>query len=212
MEKKKDREQKKNDGISIEAKALPHPEEEEDEEIPEDLFGHRVSLDLTPENARFFRSEGGLVSLKLTRPDGSQEAFERVVIKRSFPVTAPDEFLSVREPDSHAKRHGEEIGMIRSLSDFDPETAELIRADLEVRYFTPELLRITSVSEKFGYYYWEMETSAGKMSSVIEAPFKNIRRLEDGRVFITDMNGNCFLISDPSKLDHQTYRALEVYL
>ena len=33
------------------------------------LFQHRVSLDLTPENARFTRSGGGLISLEVTQPD-----------------------------------------------------------------------------------------------------------------------------------------------
>ena len=109
--------------------------EPEDEEIDmDDLFKRRPSIDLTPENAHFFRSKGGMISLCLHTQD-SEENFERVSILRSFPITAPDEFLSVREPDSRKKGRGFEIGMIRYLHDYDTDTQSLIREELEQRYF-----------------------------------------------------------------------------
>ena len=50
-----------------------------------DLFEHRISLDLTPENAVFTPSAGSLISLTLTQPSGEVEFFERVVPVRAFP-------------------------------------------------------------------------------------------------------------------------------
>ena len=117
---------------------------------------------MTPENSWFSASEGGLISLKIINAEGEEEFFERVVIRRSFPVTSPDEFLSVREPDTRAKGRGSEIGMIRDIHIFDKKTVDLINAELDIRYFTPIIKRITSAKEKFGYNYWEAETSAGK--------------------------------------------------
>ena len=107
---------------------------------------------------------------------------------------------------------GSEIGMIRSIHTFDKATVDLINAELDIRYFTPVIHRITSAKEKFGYNYWEAETSAGKVSIVLNNPFSNIRVLEDGRIYIFDMDGNCFLIPDPTKLDRLTYRTIEIYL
>ena len=107
----------------------------EEEEI--DLFKKRQSVQLTPENAEFIRSEGGLVSLKLKNDDGSIEFFERVLPIRSFPITDPDEFIAIREPDSKDKGKGDEIGMIRKLSDFDKAAQELLGEELQRRYFTP---------------------------------------------------------------------------
>ncbi|MBQ5354777.1 MAG: hypothetical protein IIU08_02790, partial [Clostridia bacterium] len=96
------------------------PAEEKTEEInADDLFKHRVSINMTPENSWFSASEGGLISLKIINAEGEEEFFERVVIRRSFPVTSPDEFLSVREPDTRAKGRGSEIGMIRDIHIFD---------------------------------------------------------------------------------------------
>ena len=199
---------------SDEAKELPKPEvaEEEDEEVDADkLFQRRPSVALTPDNARFYRSAGGLISLDLIGKEET-ETFERVVVLRSFPITAPEEFLSVREPDTRKKGRGAEIGMIRHLSDFDEATVALIHEELSVRYFTPQIPKIYSVKEKFGYSYWEAETTAGKVSFVLNNPFANIRVLEDQRIYISDMDGNSFVIPDPTALDRASYRRIEVYI
>lgn len=188
-------------------------EEEDDDEInPDELFKHRESIALTPDNAWFSASTGGLISLKIINAEGETEEFERVVIRRSFPVTAPDEFLSVREPDSRKKGRGSEIGMIRNINVFDKATIDLLNAELELRYFTPEIKKITAAKEKFGYCYWEADTSAGHVSFVLNNPFSNIRKLEDGRILIADMDGNCFLIPKPEALDRQSYKVIEIYI
>lgn len=186
--------------------------EDAEEVNADDLFKHRESITMTPENSWFSLSVGGLISLKIINAEGNEEFFERVVIRRSFPVTAPDEFLSVREPDSRIKGRGAEIGMIRNVNIFDKDTVKLINDELEVRYFTPEIKKITSAKEKFGYTYWEAETTAGNASIVLNNPFSNIRVLEDMRIFISDMDGNCFVIPDPSKLDKLSYKYIEIYI
>ncbi|MDD4774094.1 MAG: DUF1854 domain-containing protein, partial [Eubacteriales bacterium] len=125
------------------------------------LENQRESIPLNPKNARFFRSKGNLISLELNAEGKETEVFERVVILRSFPVTNPDEFLSVREPDAKKKGRGKEIGMIRRMSDFDEATTMLFLEELDRRYFSPQILRIISAKEKFGYSYWDAETTAG---------------------------------------------------
>ena len=217
-EKKEGKEEKKDTAPAAKTDAKADAETEakaagaQDEPDPDDLFKHRVSINLTPENAWFSPSAGGLISLKIINAEGEEEFFERVVIRRSFPVTSPDEFLSVREPDTRAKGRGAEIGMIRNIHIFDQTTVDLINAELDIRYFTPTISKITSAKEKFGYTYWEAETSAGKVSIVLNNPYSTNRVLEDGRIYIFDMDGNCFLIPDPSKLDRQSFRAIEIYI
>ena len=65
---------------------------DDDDINPDDLFKRRPSITLTPENARFYESKGGMISLECDGPEG-HEIFERVIILRSFPVTAPDNFF-----------------------------------------------------------------------------------------------------------------------
>ena len=176
------------------------------------LENERVSIDLTMENARFTRSGGDLISLEIINENGEAEKFERVVVLRSFPVTNPDEFLSVREPDSKKQGRGKEIGMIRRITDFDEDTRALFSEELDRRYFTPQIKRIFSVKDKFGYLYWEAETTAGHVTFVMNKPFSNIRVLEDGRILINDIDGNVFEIHDPTKLDALSLKKIEIYL
>ena len=172
----------------------------------------RESVALTPGNAKFFRSAGGLISLKLNAEGKEEENFERVIIFRCFPVTNPDEFLSVRESDVKQMGRGKEIGMIRYMKDFPEEERQLFLEELDRRYFMPEITRIHSVKDKFGYTYWDAETSSGNMTFILNNPFSNIRALDDGRVFINDLDGNIFQITDPKKLDANSYRKIEVYI
>jgi len=180
----------------------------------ENLFERRESVRLTPENAVFKRSAGGLISLTLKHPepDKEDEFFERVIPLRGFPITDPEQFISVREPDTKEKGRGAEIGLIYDMKDFDEETQKLIRDELDRHYFTPELLKITSVKEKFGYLYFEAESSAGHTSFVVSNPYSNFRTFEDDRLFIYDIDGNCFQITDPAKLDKASFKRIEIYL
>lgn len=184
--------------------------ENAEEEI--DIFYKRPSVTLTRENATFYRSGGGLISLKLKNENGETEEFERVVAIRSFPITDPNAFISIREPDSAEHEKGAEIGMIPELEDMDEDTVKLIREELDRRYFTPKILKIYSMKEKLGHYYWEVNTDAGKFSFVLRNVGANIRTLEDGRVLIFDIDGNCFEIPDTDKLDKASYKKIEVYL
>ena len=212
--KSADKKEKKTADVKEEKKDAPEVSADapaEEEINTDELFKRRPSIPLTPENAKFTPSKGGMITLTVKGENG-EEFFERVVVLRSFPVTAPDEFLSVREPDTRKKGRGAEVGMIRYLSDFDDETKKLINAELDLRYFTPVIQRILSVKDKFGYSYWEAETTAGKVSFVLNNPFSQIRVLEDSRIYISDMDGNSFVIPDPTKLDRASYRRIEVYI
>ncbi len=178
----------------------------------EGLFEHRVSVELTPDMARFTRSAGGLISLEVTQPSGKVEFFERIVPVRAFPISAPETFISIREPDTRASGRGAEIGMIEDLSVFPDEVSAMIRDELSRRYFTPAIKKIHSFHEKFGYCYWDVTTVAGRVEFIMSNPTGSIRTLEDGRVFLYDIDGNCFTVEDPSKLDKRSYKMLENYL
>lgn len=172
----------------------------------------RESIPLTPENAVFTRSDGGLISLRLKKEGEEDEFFERVILLRAFPMTCPNEFLIVREADGRNSERGKEIGSIRYMNDFDEETRRLFLEELDRRYFTPQILKVNSIKEKFGYFYWDSETTAGHIVFILNNPFSNVRLLDDGRVFIYDIDGNSFCIPDTAKLDPASYRRIEIYL
>lgn len=173
------------------------------------IFSNRLSVTLTPANAKFFHSKGGLISLCYTSPDGKEETFERVEIIRAFPITNPDDYLAVRNASGGRR---DEIGLIPSIHLFDEETVALLNEELDRRYFIPEITKLYSMKEKYGYHYAEALTSAGRIKFVMNNPSNSIRTLEDGRILITDTDGNCFCLRDPQKLDKASYRMIEIYL
>ena len=143
----------------------------------EAMFNKRESVSLTPDNCHFYRSEGGLISMELLLPDKDPEQFERIVVLRSFPISNPDEYISIREPATRRRGNGSEIGLIRDIRDFDEATVKLLNEELDRRYFTPELLKIYSLKEKFGYLYCEAETSAGRITFVLNNPYHQVQQL-----------------------------------
>lgn len=176
------------------------------------LFEKRESIALTPENASFSLSVGGLLSLTVTKEDGTTEEFERVIPVRAFPITDPDAFICIREPDTKKKGRGGEIGMIESLADFDETAQRLILQELDRRYFTPAIKKIHSLHEKFGYLYFDVTTDAGRSEFIMANPTNSFRTLEDGRIFMYDIDGNCFCVQNPESLDKASLKKIEIYL
>ena len=197
---------------ATEIKQNPEAKKPLDDSDIASLFEHRISIELTPENAKFTRSAGNLISLEVTQPSGKVEFFERIVPIRAFPITSPDKFIAIREPDTQLNGRGAEIGIIETLEGFPAEMADMINDELGRRYFTPCIKKIHSFHEKFGYCYWDVTTTAGRVEFIMSNPTNSIRTLEDGRVFMYDIDGNCFTIEDPAKLDKHSYKKVEIYL
>ncbi len=174
----------------------------------------------TPENAHFYRTEGGFAALKAYLPaDSGNDLREnegggscewrdlgRVFFHRAFPYDLPDGFISVLDKDS--KEHG----MIRSISDFDGESAEIINSELARKYFTPHITKIHSVKERFGYSYWDVESDRGRLSFAMHDTFRNITKISENRVVLNDVDGNRYEIDDVLALDGRSYRRIELYL
>lgn len=172
---------------------------------------------LTPENAVFSRTVNGFPTLRAFLPPVTDDLTEetlppqwqelgRVQFHRAFPFDAPEEFLSVQDPD------GKEYGIIRSLSDFSGETRTLIQEELARKYLSPTIRRICSLKEKLGFSYWETETDRGKRSFTMQDTYRNLIKTSENGVILTDVDGNRYLIPDVSKLDAKSYRRIELYL
>lgn len=156
---------------------------------------------LSPHECRFEESPGGLIILNV---DG--ERYESVAIHRAFPFTHGDNYLSVRD------KEGNEIGMIRSLAEFDKETQALIGKELERRYFVPTIQRIERIKEEFGYGYWDVQTDRGPRRFTIRGIQDSIIPIDEERVLIIDVDGNRYEIPRLSDLDAKSYKLIDQYL
>lgn len=162
---------------------------------------------LTSENATFTPSRGGFLSLTL-KEGGEEKAFERVIVLRAFPLTAPDEFLSVRRPNDTQN----EIGMIERLSDLSEESRALVEKELSRRYMIPKITRIHSFRRRGGLLRLTVECDLGKRTLTMRDEATSVRIVEGGRVLLCETNGCLYEIENPKKLDKASYRRIEVFL
>lgn len=158
---------------------------------------------LTPDNAFFSLTEGGFISLKT-----KDSEYKRVNVIRTFPFTAANEYLSVREVDGKQ----DEIGIIENLDIFDEDTKNIINKQLEIRYFMPKILRIYSIKEQYGHTHWHVLTDKGKCRfSSASGSGESVIQLGN-RVIIKDSVENRYEIEDIEKLNPKELKKLDLYL
>ncbi len=173
---------------------------------------------LTADNSRFYRTENGFPAMEAVLPrfGDDLEANEdktpvkqdlgRVFFHRCFPFETPNEYISVLNKD------GREYAMIRNLDEIDPESREIILAELDRKYLCPTIKKIRALKEKLDFSFWEVDTDRGEMSFSMHDTYRNIARVGNGMLIITDVDGNRYRIDDVAELDRKSFKKIELYL
>ena len=160
-------------------------------------------LDLT--KANFYKTAGGFTGLTY----GDAE-YKRISLRRSLPIGQPDEYISVADDAD------KEIGIIKSLKEFQGDQFRVVTDELGKRYFCPVIKEIKSVKDKLGYVYMELTVLLdGKeypRNCAVKDVNKNIRMLDDDRVIIFDVDGNRYLVNSLAALDKKSLKRIEPYL
>ena len=151
---------------------------------------------------RMFRAEDGTPRVEL-EGDRSYLEFRAA---RLFPITRRLEYISICDGG------GDEIGVLRRLRDLPKGMRRIVLEELRRRYFTPEITHVHSLKDEFGILYWDVETTRGRREFVVREVRESVREFGDGRMVITDVDGNCFEIPDigtlPGKGIGELYRLL----
>ena len=162
-------------------------------------------ISLTCENVSF-RMENGFPALTYTK-DGQNTDYPRVFFHRNFPFDMPWRYISVLDEDS------KEIGIIFDLDSFDEKTTELIKTELDRKYYEPHIKTILSLKERYGFSYWKVITAEDReVSFTMQDTFRNIIRAGADKAILLDVDGNRFVIGSISALDRKSYRKIEIYL
>ena len=141
--------------------------------------------------------------LVLTNAGG--EIHEGIVPVRAFPISAPEEGVSLLGEDGH------ELQWISRLSDLPEATRSLIEAELALGEFMPEITRIQQVSSFATPSKWQVSTNRGDTELLLKAE-DHIRRLTNTTLLITDGYGVSFLIRDIGALDQHSRKLLDRFL
>lgn len=160
---------------------------------------------LDSHNCKIFK-KGDFIGAAIKNAEGVEEAYDRVWLHRSFPFDRPFEYISLQNKDQ------EEIGLIRTLEVFPEDERELIKGELERKYFTPKVKKIITLKEARGFSFWKILTDAGELSFTVQDTSKSIAKIGRDRAFIFDISSNRYEIESLSGLDKKSARKLELYL
>lgn len=146
---------------------------------------------LDPKRVRLYRTPEGTARAELA----DELTCLRVKVHCSFPLSHPNEYVSLRDGADH------ELGLIEDLRKLDRESRRVAKEEIERRYFLPEITAIQKLNGHFGTYDWEVETDRGPRKFTVRGRSESVVQMPPRRVYITDVLGNRYQVSDYARLD-----------
>ena len=146
----------------------------------------------------FSTAENGKLSVELA--DG--RTIVPAICVRLFPLSAPDEYISVLDG---AAEDSPEIGVIPCLSGLAADQQELVLADLRQRRFLPEILDVRKITITNGIDEWQVLTDRGPKTFFISGRKNNIVVTEDNMLIITDVEKCRYRIPDYTALSPRAF-------
>ncbi len=161
-----------------------------------DTSSNKINLDFT-----LARNLAG--KLQLITNDG--EVYDGVYPTRAFPITAPEQGLSLLNQD------GQELAWITSMSELPVAVHQLIIEELALREFMPVIHRIQHIASFTLPSTWKIDTDRGLTQLILRAE-DQIWRLSPTRLLIIDSHGVNFLIPDLDQLDKHSRKLIDRFL
>lgn len=158
---------------------------------------------LNGENAVFTRTSGGFIALKT-----KDKEYARVGVYLTFPLTNPEEFISIREADEKAK----EIGIVEKLTQLPADQQEMLREQIKLRYFMPVITKVLDIKDEYGHAYWNVVTTFGACRFTTQMSGDAVIHLSDSRLMVTDIDGNRYEIPDFYLLGVMERKKLDLFI
>ncbi len=156
---------------------------------------------LDPAVLTFYINPKGFLALKK-----GEEDIKRVKLTRALPLTDPDAYIAVSDMS------GKEIGIIRHITELPEEQQKLLRGELSKTYYCPTITEVLSIREKLGYFYFDAKVDGSKKTFAVKDLSRSIKQQDDATVFITDVDGNRYVIRNFAEIHPASRRKLEPYL
>ncbi len=139
-----------------------------------------------------------------TGPQGQRVA--GVVPVRAFPIQAPQDGISLVDPEGH------EVAWFAQLATIPQPARGLMEEELARREFMPVIQRIASVSGFSTPCTWTVDTDRGRTEFVLRGD-EDIRRIGSAHaLLIADAHGIHYLVPDQFALDAHSKRVLDRFL
>jgi hypothetical protein len=125
---------------------------------------------------------------------------------RAFPISGPDGFVSICDPEGHELLYIEDVAVLPT------ELRGVLDEELAHREFVPIVQRIERVSADTDPSEWQIVTDRGPVTFLMEDSDNDVRRLGPHRILLVDSHGIRYLIPDTRRLDAASRRILDRYL
>lgn len=148
----------------------------------------------------------------LTFIDADGTYYDRVTLRRCFPLSAQNTNIMICAPGTEMER-GSEIGILKDLDGMETDSREAVLRELSLHYFVPVIRKIYTIREEFGFLYWSVETDRGKKDFIMrDSVIGSTRKVSDGRWLIIDINQTRYEIRDFQMLDEHSQDLLSRFL
>ncbi len=127
---------------------------------------------------------------------------------RSFPWTAPQKFLILRED---VEEDAQELAAIEDLAHLPRETRAVIEEWLERHTFIPRITRVLVVKAGNNALLFHIDTDRGQRRIKVRER-EDMRPLADGRTLIRDASGVVYELPPLSSLDAESQKVLRMVL
>ncbi len=155
-----------------------------------------------PKDIRFFREPAWRLRMTIE----GDRSYLRVKIVRAAPLSQPDRYVCFLDAKD------EVICMVDDVRDIREKYRPLIQEELEQRYLTALVKKVTSMRTEFGVSYWDVETDRGQREFVAKDVAENVQWLGERRLMIVDVDGNRFEVADLDALDKKSAGLIELVL
>jgi hypothetical protein len=154
---------------------------------------------IDPADLRIYRDDSNNICADVE----GRGTWQKVAFKLAFPYSDPDRFVSILH-------EGEQIGMVRHVSELSEDSQLVLREALARRYHIPEVISILDVREGKSAAVWTVETERGPRKLMVRDRH-NFRRVQGGDTIIIDVDGNRFRLSSDRRLDPESQKLLDMY-
>jgi hypothetical protein len=88
----------------------------------------------------------------------------------------------------------------------------MIREQLRLRYFTPQIEKVMDVKDEYGYAYFHVKTNFGVCRFTTHMGGDAVISLSESRIMFTDLDGNKYEIPDLNRLSVRERKKLDLFI
>jgi hypothetical protein len=127
-----------------------------------------------------------------------------------FPATEPDRFISLRVCDVEGQHY--EIGIVRSLDRWSPESQQLIRAALARRYYIRRITRVNDIRLEYGYLNFNVVTDHGPETFTMRWSQSQAQDFGAHGKVLLDLEDNRYLVPDIAALPRRDRELMQRFI